>query len=268
MMPARPALAALAALLIPALSAGSALAQSDPGFFIPPQQGGGAARPAQTPARPAQQPQRPPQQAQRPTGPNPAPLPPGQPPPAAVVGIVDVPEIQRNSTAFNSVREEIEKRRQRLNDDLQREQTRWREEQQALANQRATMNPEQLRQKERELQERITDSQRVFRDRSRAIEQVAQGALQEIEQALAVVIRQVAASRNVNLVLPRPLVIFNDAPFDLTDEISQQVNRVLRNVSLPPEGQAPAAPAAGQPGAPPQGQRPAQQPPAQPQQRR
>ncbi|HEY8614039.1 MAG TPA: OmpH family outer membrane protein [Roseomonas sp.] len=270
MMTARPALAALAALLIPA---GTALAQSDPGFFIPPQQGGGGgqSRPAQAQQRPAQ-PQRPPQQAQRPPQPNPAPLPPGQPPPAAVIGIVDVPEIQRNSTAFNSVREEIEKRRQKLNDDLQREQTRWREEQQSLANQRATMNPEQLRQKERELQERITDSQRVFRDRSRAIEQVAQGALQEIEQAVAVVIRQVAASRNVNLVLPRPLVIFNDTPFDLTDEISQQVNRVLRNVTLPPEGQAPAQagqPAAqGQTGGQAPAQRPAQQAPAQQQQRR
>ncbi|MBI0539340.1 OmpH family outer membrane protein [Roseomonas sp. KE2513] len=246
MMSARPAIAALTALLIPVLSAGGpALAQSDPGFFIPPGGGGGgAARPAQQPARPAQQQQRPPQQAQRPPQPNPAPLPPGQPPPAAVIGIVDVPEIQRNSTAFNGVREEVERRRQRLNDDLQREQTRWREEQTTLANQRATMNPDQLRQRERELQERITDSQRVFRDRSRAIEQVAQAALGEIEQALAVVIRQVAASRNVNLVLPRPLVIFNDAPFDLTDEISQQVNRVLRSVTLPPEGQAPAQPAA------------------------
>ncbi|MCR0982035.1 OmpH family outer membrane protein [Roseomonas pecuniae] len=260
-MSARPALAALAALLLPV---GSALAQNDPGFFIPPQGGGGGggqARPAQQPQRP---PQRPPQQAQQRPQPNPAPLPPGQPPPAAVVGIVDVPEIQRNSTAFNAVREEIEKRRQKLNDDLQREQTRWREEQQALANQRATMNADQLRTKERELQERITDSQRIFRDRSRAIEQVAQGALQEIEQALAVVIRQVAASRNVNLVLPRPLVIFNDAPFDLTDEISQQVNRVLRNVTLPPEGQAPAAPAAQGAGQ----QAPARQQPQQQQQRR
>jgi len=271
MMTARPVLAALAALLIPALvPAGGALAQSDPGFFIPPQ-GGGAAQPRpaqaqpQQPQRPpAQQPQRPPQQQARPTGPNPAPLPPGQPPPAAVIGIVDVPEIQRNSTAFNSVREEIERRRQKLNEDLQREQTRWRDEQQALANQRATMNPDQLRTKERELQERITDSQRVFRDRSRSIEQVAQGALQEIEQAMAVVIRQVAASRNVNLVLPRPLVIFNDAPFDLTEEISAQINRVLRNVTLPPEGQAPATPAGAQaPGARPAA--PAQQ---QPQQRR
>lgn len=263
MMLARPApfraAAALAAFFLPA----TAFAQ-DPGFFVPP--GGGGARPAQTQGqqqRPPQQQQRPPQAQQRPPqGPNPAPLPPGQPPPAAVIGIVDVPEIQRNSTAFNSVREEIERRRQRLNDDLQREQTRWREEQQALATQRAALPAEQVRQRERELQDRITDSQRVFRDRSRGIEQAAQGALGEIEQGLAIVIRQVAASRNVNLVLPRPLVIFNEPPFDLTDEVSGQLNRVLRTVNLPAEGAAPANPP-GQAGPQRPQQTPAQQPPAQ-----
>jgi Skp family chaperone for outer membrane proteins len=253
--------AGLAAMLLAGTVAPS-LAQQNQEWFVPG--GGQQQRPAQAQQggqRPAQQPQRPPQP--RPAQPNPSPLPPGTPPPAAVIGIVDVPEVQRGSAAFNTVREEIEKRRAKLNDDLQKEQQRWRDEQQALATQRATLPPDQLRTKERELQDRITDSQRIFRERSRAIEQAAQGALMEIEQALALVIRQVSASRNVNLVLPRPLVIFNDAPFDLTEEVGQQLNRVLRTVNLPPEGAPPApenanapagrpaapapAPAAGQP---------------------
>jgi Skp family chaperone for outer membrane proteins len=234
---------------------GPALAQQqDPGFFIPG--GQRPAQPAQQPQRPAQpaQQQRPAQAPARPSTQAPAPLPPGQQPPDAVIGIVDVPEIQRVSTAFNQVRDEIERRRQRLNDDLQREQNSWREQQQQLANQRATLPPEQLRERERGLQDRITDSQRIFRERSRAIEQAAQQALQEIEQALGGVIRQVAASRKVNLVLPRPLVIFNDPPFDLTEEVAQQFNRVLRSVTMPPDtaggGEAPAAQAPARPAAP------------------
>ena len=177
-----------------------------------------------------------------------------------MIAVVDMPEIQRVSAAFNQVREEIERRRPKLNDDLQREQNSWREQQQQLANQRATLPPEQLRERERDLQDRITDSQRIFRERSRAIEQAAQGALVEIEQALGVVIRQVAASRSVNLVLPRPLVIFNEPPFDITDEVSQQFNRVLRSVTMPAESTAGEAAAAaptarppGSGGAPPQG---------------
>lgn len=222
-----------------------AAAQQNQEWFVPGQ-GGGGQRPAQ-----AQQPQR---QQQRP------PARQGQPP-TAVIGIVDVPEIQRESTAFNQVREEIEKRRQKLNDDLQREQTAWRDAQQQLANQRAAMPPDQLRQRERDLQDRITDSQRIFRERSRAIEQAAQQALLEIEQALAQIIRQTAVSRSVNLVVPRQLVIFNDPAFDLTQEIAQQFNRQLRSVTIPPEGAAPAADAPAAPAQPPaaQGQ---QRPPA------
>ncbi|MBD0274354.1 MAG: hypothetical protein ICV73_20775, partial [Acetobacteraceae bacterium] len=61
------------------------------------------------------------------------------------------------------------------------------------------------------------------------------GAVVEIQQALSTVIRQVAASRNVNMVLRRELVIVNDPPFDLTAEVSEQLNSALRSVSIPPE---------------------------------
>ena len=210
-------------------SAGTVSAQQqNPEWFVPGQQ-----RP---PAGQAQQrpPQGQPPQGQRP----PAPAA-GQRPPAPIIAIVDIPEVQRLSAAFNGVREEIERRRARLNDDLQREQTRWREEQATLAAGRATMPAETLRSRERELQDRITDAQRIFRDRSRAIDQATQIGLQQIEQALGAVIRQVAATRGVNMVLPRPLVVFNEQGFDITDEVSAQMNRVLRTVNLPPEGAAP-----------------------------
>jgi len=221
---------------------GIAAAQQGQEWFVP---GQGGQRPPQ-----AQQQQRAPQGQQAPRQTQQPPqrsaataLPPGTPPPGAVIGIVDIPEIQRLSTAFNQVREEIERRRTRLNDDLQREQNGWREAQQALATQRTQMNPEQIRNRERELQDRITDSQRIFRNRSQAIEQAAQQSLMQIEEALALVVRQVAASRNVNIVLPRPLVIMNDPAFDMTEDVAQQFNRALRQVNVPADsdGNAPAA---------------------------
>lgn len=239
-----------------------ALAQQNQEWFVPGQGGGqgGAARPAPAQRSPQAQPaQRPAQQAQRPAA-----LPPGQQPPAAIIGIVDIPEVQRVSTAFNQVREEIERRRSRLNDDLQREQNAWREAQQALATQRASLGPDQVRQRERELQDRITESQRIFRNRSQAIEQAAQQSLMQIEETLANIVRQVAGSRNVNIVLPRPLVIMNEPAFDLTEEVGQQFNRLLRQVTIPPESDG-TQPPAPPPGATvtPRAQAPTPTPPAQ-----
>jgi len=249
--------------LLLGLASGPALAQQNQEWFVP---GQGGQRPAQGQPQPrppqGQQPaQRP---GQPPQPPRPAALPPGSPPPTAMIGIVDIPEIQRLSTAFNQVREEIERRRTRLNDDLQREQNGWREAQQALAVQRTQMNPDQIRNRERELQDRITDSQRIFRNRSQAIEQAAQQSLVQIEEGLAGVVRQVAGSRNVNMVIPRPLVIMNDPGFDLTEEVAQQFNRVLRQVNIAPDSDGASPPT--QPAAAPAA-RPAA-PPAQPQQPR
>jgi Skp family chaperone for outer membrane proteins len=249
--------------LLPAALLGAALAlpaaaQNQQQWFVPGQPQPGAGQPPAAQPRPPQgQPPRPgqPPAAQRPA-PTPPPLAPGQPPPAPVIGIVDVPEIQRVSSAFTQVREAIETRRARLNEDLQREQQRWRDEQQRLATERGSLTPEQLRARERDLQDRITDSQRTLRDRAAAIEQLAQNALREIEQALGIVIRQVASSRNVNIVLPRPLVIFNEPPFDLTEEVAAQLNRMIPSVTLPPEAGETPRPAAAP-------TRPAQ-PPAQP----
>jgi Skp family chaperone for outer membrane proteins len=244
------------AVSAPLFAAPTAMAQQDPGFFVP-----GGQRPQgqqQQQQRPPQaQPQRPPQgqpqPGQRPAARTeaPAPLPPGQQPPAAVIGIVDIPEVQRVSAAFNQVREEIERRRTRLNDELQREQNGWRDAQQALAGERAGLQAEVLRLRERELQDRITDSQRIFRNRSQAIEQAAQAALVEIEQALGTVIRQVAQSRSVNIMLPRPLVIMNEPAFDLTEEIAQQFNRNLPRVAMQAEsdGRNPPVPSAAATGA-------------------
>ena len=206
-----------------------AAAQNQPGWFVPGQPQGQGQSQGQRPAQPAT-PQRPAQPAQAV-----APLPPGTPPPAAVIGVVDVPEIQRDSTAFNQVRQEIERRRAKLNDDVQNEQQRWRDEQQRLGNERAALSPEQLRTRERTLQDQITDGQRIFRDRARDLEQLAQQALREIEQALAIVIRQVAASRNINLVLPRPLIIYNEPAFDMTEDVAVQLNRMISAVNLPPD---------------------------------
>lgn len=222
-----------AGLLLPA---SPVLAQNNPGFFIPPQaQAPGpagprpAARPRPSPAPVVRQyvpppppspvpnqvagptPDEPPQQQiQLPPLPELPPLPRGAAPPAAVIGVLGIPEIMRASTAAQQVEKIINERREKLNVDAQKEQAIWRDMQQALANQRGSLNPEQVRAKERELQDRITNAQRVFRERNRIIQEAGQYGLAQIERALIQVIRQVAESRGMNLVLHRAQVALKD----------------------------------------------------------
>jgi Skp family chaperone for outer membrane proteins len=190
-------------------------------------------------------------------------LPKGAQPPAAIIGVLGVPEIMRAATASQQVEKVIGERREKLNEDAQKEQAAWRDLQQQLAAQRASMSPDQVRTKERELQERITNAQKSFRDRNRIIQETAQYSLSQIERTLIGVIRQVAESRGMNLVLHRAQVALNINEFDITDQVTQQMNKVMPSVTIAPEGvspiaqaqaataNAPATPASAPPNAPP-----------------
>ncbi len=246
--------AAASLLLSPPLAA-----QQD--YFIPPKAGAAPAQRAPAGRPPAAAPQ----QAPRPTAEAPPPdqgapeqepplpqmpmppvpelaaLPKVAPPKQAVVGVIGVPEVMRASTAAQQIDKIIGERRQKLNDDAQKEQAAWRDMQQAIATHRSTMSPEQLRQKERELQDRVTNAQRQFRERNRIIQEAAQVALNQIQAVLIAVIRQVAESHDMNLVLHRQQVALNIAEFDITDQVGQQLNRILPSVTIPADGVSPLA---------------------------
>lgn len=265
----RPFARLTAAAAAAALVSLPAAAQQGPGFFVPGQQQ--QQRPAQQQQRPAQRPAQPPPQAQvqaPPQGAGPEQqqipelpaLPRGEPPPAAVIGVIGVPDIMRISTAAQQVEREIGQRRQKLNDEAAREQQAWRDAQQQLANQRQGLSAEQLRNRERELQERITNAQRVFRERNQAIQEAAQFSLAQIERMLIAVIRQVADSRGMNLVLHRAQVALNVNEFDISEAVAVELNKILPAVSIPPEVPAAATTGAAPAQPQPQQQRPQQRP--------
>ncbi len=249
--------AALLAALVGVLPMASPAQSQD--YFVPNQP-----RPAAPPSRPQPAPpQRAPaqmapqvapggdeQQQQQPLPPLQAPLPPppdipalprGASPPAAVIGVLGVPEIMRASTAAQQVEKTIGGRREKLNEDAQKEQAAWRDMQQALANDRGKLSPEQLRAKEHELQERITKAQREFRERGTIVQQAAQYGLAQIERTLVGVIQKVAESRGMNLVLHRQQVALNVNEFDISEQVVEQLNKVLPSVIIPPDGVSPAA---------------------------
>jgi Skp family chaperone for outer membrane proteins len=240
----------------------AAMAQQNPGWFVPGQQHAparpAAPRPAPAPA-PGPAPSAAEQQLPQPPAPLQVPLPPeptvpdiakGEPPPTPVIGVLGVPDVMRASTAAQAVEKIIGERRQKLNEDAQKEQTAWRDTQQQIASQRSKLSAEQVREKEKGLQDRIAKAQQDFRARNQLIQEDAQFALAQIERTLVQVIRKVADSRGMNLVLHRAQVALNIAQFDITQQVTEELNKILPSVEVPPEGVSPADFMKGKPHAP------------------
>ncbi len=268
---------ALAALPLTTLPrAVQAQGQSGNGWFVPEQAKPGAATPPgrgptgapapRAPAPEARAPiaapppgseimplveppgQLPPLQVQLPPMPEIPSIPKGSPTPAAIVGILSVPDILRVSSAYQMADKELSARRNRVNEDGQKEQNALRELGQNFANERAKLTPEQIRAREKEYAERVNESRRKFSERARIIQESGQYVMAQIERVIEIVAQQVAASRGVNLVLNRGQVLGTTADFDLTPQVADVLNKVLPTVVIPPDGISPTkfnAPVAG-----------------------
>jgi Skp family chaperone for outer membrane proteins len=256
---------ALALMSIPV----AALAQQNGEWFVPGQARPSAAPPASRPApRPVQgspgvpsvlplpsdgggdqaggpSPQL---QFQLPPAPEIPPVPKGQATPAAIVGILSVPDVLRVSTAYQAAYKELNARGQKLNEDAQKEQGALRDLGQTFAAERAKLTPEQIRAKEKEIQERATEAQRRFGERNRIIQEAGQYVMLQINRTMEQVAQQVALSRGINLVLNRAQILGTTADFDLTPAVADVLNKALASVVVPPDGVSPLAMAP--PGAP------------------
>lgn len=241
---------ALAATAWP-LATPSHAQQQQQQWFVPGQQQQQQRPPAQRPPA-AQQPQRPAQRPAAPAGQVPGPteagaprLPPldrAPPPPAAVIGVIGAQEVFEASVAVREVRQTLQRRLARLQEDSAREQQRWRDAQQALAAERGQLTPEQLREKERELQEQITNGQRILRERNAAIQAAGQKALAEVERVMLYVIRQVAEARGLTMVVQRQAIVLAVEEHDISEAVANQLNRALTSVPLDPDPAEAAAP--------------------------
>ena len=183
----------------------------------------------------------PPLQVQLPPMPEIPAIPKGSPTPAAIVGILSVPDILRISTAYQQADKELAVRRNKLNEDGQKEQNTLRELGQTFANERAKLTPEQIRAKEKEYADRVNESRRKFSERARIIQEAGQYVMAQIERVIEQVAQQVAASRGVNLVLNRAQVLGTTTDFDLTPQVADVLNKILPTVVIPPDGVSPTA---------------------------
>src|SRR5262249_19583743 len=106
----------------------------------------------------------------------------------------------------------------------------------SLANERGGLPPEQIRAREKEIQQREMDDRLKDSDRARIIQEAYQYAMAQIERVIEQVAQQVAASRGVNIVLSRTQVLGTTPDFDLTPQVADVLNKIVPTVVIPPEG--------------------------------
>ena len=157
--------------------------------------------------------------------------------PTTVAAVIDYQRILKDAAAARSIREQIEGRRKGFQEEINVEEQRLRDADQAFAKQRSLLTPEALAEKRREFEQEVGEVQRLVQERRRELDRASAMALNEVKSALVDIVTGIAEDRGFNVVLAASEVLFFAGEIDITDEVLAQLDQRLPQVAVP-EGAA------------------------------
>ncbi len=153
--------------------------------------------------------------------------------PAAKIAILDNLRIMRESSAAIDIKSQIDRQRQRYQDEITKKEQELRSADQELARQRTILSPEAFAQKRSEFEGRYTQVQRDVQARKRELDQAYEFGLRQVQKAISEIIVALAKERDFNIVLPRKQVIFAETAMNITDDVLLRLNQKLPKVAIP-----------------------------------
>jgi outer membrane protein len=152
--------------------------------------------------------------------------------PTTVAAVIDYQRILRDAAAAQSIRKQIEARRQAYQEEISKEEQRLHEADKAFAKQRSVLSTEAFAEKRRDFEQDVAEVQRLVQERRRELDSMAAAALNEVKEALIEIVTSIAEERGFNLVLPSSEVLFFARSLDLTEEVLAKLDARLPQVQL------------------------------------
>lgn len=156
--------------------------------------------------------------------------------PSPVIAVIDVGAVERQSIAWQSLRDQIEGRRAEFQSQLESEQRALEEERNALLSQQNVLAPDVFQQRQQEFRKKLAELQGVARQRKQELDRLYASARRQIREALREVVVAIAQERGINLMLNMSredrTVSYVDAQLLVSDEALERLNQRIQTVDL------------------------------------
>jgi outer membrane protein len=151
-----------------------------------------------------------------------------------VMGVMDVQFVLSNAKAAKGVRAALEKQAAAFQAELAQQENSIRAADQQLQQQRTTLAPQDYEAKRVDLGHKVEALRQKAASRNKQLQQMENGAMTQVEQALLQTTADIAKARGLTMVLNKAMVVLNVASYDITKEALQRLDARLSSVKLPP----------------------------------
>jgi len=148
------------------------------------------------------------------------------------VAAIDVQRIYREAKAAKALRDQIDQQRTAEQDQLRAREKALIEADKQLRRQQSILSEEAFAQKGQELTDKVAALQRDVQNHNRTLKDRLDRGLGRIQGALIEVVREIAAERNLDLVVTAGSVVLQSPALDITDEAMARLDAKLPEISL------------------------------------
>ena len=150
----------------------------------------------------------------------------------AVIGILDIQRIKKESKAIISIRNQIREIRKTYETNFRSREDILRKEEQELARQRAILSKDAFNNKDQEFRKKVQALQQQMQQASQKLQQAEASALRVFNEQLKPIVIAASESHGVNVVLFASQVAFAPRGLDLTVDIMKRLDEVLPKVAV------------------------------------
>lgn len=155
--------------------------------------------------------------------------------PAPIIAVIDVASVERQSLAWDSLREQIDARREAFQSELSVKQKELEEERRNIQLQQTLLSQQTLNEMQQEFREKLNDLQQDAQEKKRELDLLYASGRQQIRDVMRTIIGEMAKERGINLFLDMSAgatVSIVDDALRIDEEVLNRLNQRLQTVTL------------------------------------
>ncbi|MEK7245746.1 MAG: OmpH family outer membrane protein [Pseudomonadota bacterium] len=148
------------------------------------------------------------------------------------VGVIDIEQIRRDSTAVKDARNQIATFHNVVQAEIQKEENELREANQELARQRTILAPEAFNEERRKFEARLVEVQRKVQERRQELDDIQNDVMRRMNESVAEVVVEIAQEQAFTLILRLDQSVFAAQPLLITQIVLDRLNKKLPSIKI------------------------------------
>jgi len=139
------------------------------------------------------------------------------------IGIIDIERTLYDTAAGKRASDAFDKEREKSQQELDKDQKELQKDAADLDKQATMLKPEVLKQKRDDLEKRFVELNKKYAKLERDLAEARSKAIQGLLAQAQPIIKEIAKSENVDLILDQSAVLYSDSKIDLTEKLNDKM---------------------------------------------